>query len=672
MKIGIKNGTATQYAILKSCIQSLFRLLKKRTITSLLNLEIDILSKLDLLTQTERDYIETDLTANLELKEAQILVQREMQRDERKASASYFTDSKGLKIIDVLLRAYSKLSNNGDYYIYDPFMGSGKMLIQGIRSLGKPAIVKVFGIEQVYLSALVGFTATLAEFNGDLSKINIYHGDAFEIIMKEEKFKQRQVSNETFTKVIVTNPPFTRWSRVRNKKLIEKLIENSNYSKFVTRKDMGLQIYGLFLCDLLLTPNDFLISVLPLSTFYTIGGNAIKQFLKQDYTIHGLIDSEVHPSFSDDSKIKEIILVAKKGRSDKNSVFLRYSGEPKIALKVFSDRKQKGVNHVNLFSLPLYIDRNWSVLFQDPHFHELLSGFLQSSLTRDFFGFWKDIYPQNRIVRGFEMYGPGFFFLPNKSWKVIEDSNTFLKIRNRLNNVKLSIGKDYLIRSFSKPSFYYSQITSTVNIYCLTIPPQKDLPFQLVKYIEWGKASGLVKSAIKAFGKFWYAHIHKALHTKQPFGHLIIGDKVDLAFISRSIIANFSIALTTASKNFYVIKMDLDTSKLLCAWFNSSMFIAMLLLYSRKISATWSRLLIDDYFSLPVLNVNCIQESHKQRIMSVFDTMLKITDLPTIWEQLYSEQRMKLDLSILMALEMVEPEKFIKSLYASLKSYISS
>jgi hypothetical protein len=183
---------------------------------------------------------------------------------------------------------------------------------------------------------------------------------------------------------------------------------------------------------------------------------------------------------------------------------------------------------IKLQKLPNFADRNWLSLFNYDRASRLVSiveGALHRGLLR-YLG-------RHEIVRGVEMYGPDFFFIPNTYWLIINEDEDLVTIGNRNSGVKLVIPRKYLVECLRKPEYYSDRIyISNPRYYILAIDeePEEDLR----RYIRWGEE---MKVPALRFGKDWYRHPWRQLQTKKPFGHVFIHDKVDLK--RHKIIVNF-------------------------------------------------------------------------------------------------------------------------------------
>ncbi len=411
-----------------------------------------------------------------------------------------------------------------------------------------------------------------------------------------------------------------------------------------------------------------MISVLPASTFYASYGVGYKKLLRERYDVYALIENDAGASFSEDSGFKELILVAVKRRGSSLAMFIRLNEDVE---GIARDVMNRAGNHpmVNLRELPKFLDRNWLVLFEEYGIRDVIINVIKQGLSNSTLTYWVDE-PGARLVRGIEMYGPDFFFVPNRHWG-IEEGGSYVLLRGP--GGELEIPREFLIKALRKPSLYSRKIRADVNTYMVSIPPLniEELPHGLREYIRWGVDSGVAKPAMNAHGRFWYSHVYRQVMTKRPFGHVFIPDKVDLLFRDRGVFANYSEEEVAASKNFYIVRgVDNELSKLLIGWFNSTIFISMLVLLGRKISDTWTRLLERDYLEIPMISINVGGEA-AQEVVGIVDELLD-RQLPPMWRQIGEGYRYELDLAVARLIGLKDPEVVIEELYEALNRHYAS
>jgi len=583
----------------------------------------------------------------------QVQVQRFLQSSTKKKLAAYYTKRVGLNLMSQFVSEYGKIYNY-PLTLCDPFLGSGLTLSEIVKQNPDLDITKVWGVEPHPLSALVAYSAILHAVNGNLEKVKVFVGDAFKLVAFE-KFTKRNLPKSN---VILTNPPFTRWEILdKNDRIfLAKLVDRLGYNKYVRFKQMNLQVWSLFLMDYILEYNGLLISVLPASTFYTIYGETAKKLLNEKYQIHALIEYKKEPSFSIDSGFKELILISTKGNTFKDTaiVSLNQNGVIERLQTILSGEKpfHKNINWVNTSKIPQPWNNNWLTLFGNSKTKDLLSKIFAKALKKGSIDFWRASLAKKSIVRGVEMYGPDFFFVPNRHWKISEENDNYLILENSTEKMVLRIDKEFLTRAYRRPKFYKSSIKPGVEHFLLSIPPKpfEELPENIVKYIEWGSRGKTAIPAIRSFGKFWYSHVNKQLNTKKPFGRVFLPDKIDPSFRNRAVFSCYSDKPITASKNFYIVSLgNKSLDKAISAWFNSTIFIAYFLVSSRRISDRWTRFLVEDYLRMPIIKLDAISRRDLEEIVKIFNEFAD-TNLSSIRFQIGEHHREQLDRAILDAL----------------------
>jgi hypothetical protein len=611
--------------------------------------------------------------------ENQIRVARLIDPIQRKKLAAYYTKPIGLKLMTCLVSRYAEM-RGWPLILADPFLGSGLTLSETIKELPKSNISKIWGIEPHVLSALVAYASIVHSLGGDYEKVNVIVGDAFKIVYEKLspllQFVEPLQGALPKADVILTNPPFTRWETLDKdyRMFLTKFIDRTGYGKYVKRRQQNLQIISLFLMDCVLKDNGLLISVLPASTFYTLYGEAAKDMLKDKYWVHAIVDLGSEPSFSIDSGFKEVILIASKTKKDSEAAFLTIEDDNVGQLKELSDilkgikPTNSRINWANISKIPYPWNLNWLVLFGQNPLRELISKVFAQAAEKGMLTTWANAFTEKQIVRGIEMYGPDFFFIPNKYWRIIGEHTEGVIIEN-YDGTKLWIGREFIIPALRKPELYINFIVPRVEHYFLLIPPknESELPSDIKKYIEWGQNSSTAKPALRAFGRYWYSHVYKQIHVKKPFGHIFLPDKIDPSFRKRGVFACYSDQPLTASKNFYIASLnDKIKDKALALWFNSSLFIAYFIVASRKISERWTRFLEEDYLRMPVINVNLLDKYALQELANRFDKMAE-KKLSPVKLQLGEDFRLEMDKTLFEIIGIEDPTALHK-LYSLLEN----
>ncbi len=653
------------------------------------------------LSREDIEYIESMIPklGDLSIEESQVLVQKIIPQKKRKSLASYYTIDVGTEFMAKVASEYyrSSLRNRKKKVtIADPFLGSGRTLVGAIRLIGAENIGKVYGIEPYYLSALVAYSA-LIKATGGQTRVEVFNGDAFLIISDSFRRKplarqkdlltfiedtEKAASTEFGADIVLTNPPFTRWSNMPKEYREEliRIISDMGYARFLTRKDPSLQILSMFLVDSILNEGGLLVAVLPASTFYTRAGEGYKRLLRREYQILALLENS-DSSFSEDSGFKEVILVAVKSRRKKRreTVFDRLTRENMEGLVnavLYGESEKK----IDLNSVPGILDRNWSFFFEEGELSKTLLSVIKAGVENGSLVEYEKLYGKESLIRGIEMYGPDFFFLPNRFWDVVGEEMEGIRIRNRTTSETLFIGREYLLKVLRRPQNYSSRIVVEPDTYALSIPPglyPEELEEDLLRYITWGESSGVAQKSIEARKKdwsdkmgMWYSHIGHQIETKKPFGNVFLPDKVDSRFANRGVFANFTQDKTAATKNFYIIRVnDTDAQRILTLWFNSTIFIALFLSTGKKISDTFIRLLEVDYLNGLVPDPGKIEKKTRDELFRIFEVMGK-RELPRLREQLHLgeafELRRRLDELMLDVIGVNEKDRVLRAVYRAL------
>jgi hypothetical protein len=559
----------------------------------------------------------------------------------RKVLASYYTDQIGVKVISTLAKNYVLESGLKDVVVVDPFMGSGVLLAGFIREFGCEKIKRVIGFEKDPLSCIVGY-ALLLRLCGK-GKVEVRCGDTFKIVQLQPTLTSTATSYKSYAHLILTNSPFTRWEllNVEYKRFLEDKFASSGYSRYITRGQLNLQTLSLFLADYMLKDGGLLASVLPASTFYTIYGEGVKKLLRENYHVLALIQKRGEPSFSVGSGFKEVILVASKSRRVGETAFITLdNGVEPTRLEYSLGRVRAPETHyVDLHRITGILDFNWLALFKIEalrQFIDMLSTLLTAKKLLPF----AEALGKKSIVRGVEMYGPDFFLIPNRFWHVLDVRENYLVVSNGVETLELP--KGYLIPALRRPGLYMDAILVKPDHYLVSIPPAGlgELPGDVRVYIEWGLRSGAASVAVRAFGERWYSHVYRQVASKRPFATLFLPDKIDARFRNRGVFAVAPEIPVSATKNFYLV-LDRQCSPLLTLWFNSGLFILLLLHAGRMISRTWTRFLEDDYLKLPIPNPTICREYEGEAGNMIRE--ISSTRLPPLSLQISNPYRRKLD-----------------------------
>ncbi|MHA2365668.1 MAG: Eco57I restriction-modification methylase domain-containing protein, partial [Candidatus Hodarchaeales archaeon] len=543
-------------------------------------------------------YEKLNLKAILDEDELGTIIQNLLPSILRKSLAANYTSLFIANFIAEITITYEKL----DKKIIDPFAGSSRLLTPILKLADQVANKINFEVNELFdLAALLGVLRLLFIRKNLKSKPTIvFHlGDAFSKIPKPlDLINPTDVFQQA--NLVVMNPPFTRYLRLTNEFL--KSLQNifSRYQKFMYPQ-MGLHIFAIFLADAVLKPNGRIIAILPASTFYSKYSDGLKELILTNYNIEFIIGTSTNKAFSEGSKFKEIILIARKRQKNQEksdfAVFVTLNQEisQNNYLNIVTHLKDKLVSNTEYFQsrtvsyTDLKDNWNWIRYLEHGDLHHLTEMILNSGLIKS----GADL--ELRIVRGFEMYGPDFFFLPNNDWESQSGDENKQTYIHKINNQTVSFPSSILLPALRKPGLYTDFISPEIKHVVLRVKKEEkdSVPHE---YISERQNYWLV--AQKRFGPLWLHHIDAQLTSKKPFGHLFVVDKFGITTTGTFI--HYFDEPITASKNFYLIDCDKQKSKFLAAWMTSTLFILLFLGSRREIGGSFGRLQIVDYYKEPV------------------------------------------------------------------------
>ena len=563
----------------------------------------------------------------------------------RKALAANYTSLLSSELLAMLAVEKDHIT------VIDPFCGSGRLLTAVLdQTTSKHGIaVHVIGNELLGIATILTLTRLLYWFKLHHRAPNLYLtcGDTFERtppLLSLQKNKRKYFGTYD---LVIMNPPFTRYLRLQHTYL-KRLFQLYEPYKAYMGKQMGLHVFALFLADRILKPGGRLAAVLPAPTFYSQYADGLKRFLVNNYQLKYMIGTTMGKAFSEGSDLKEILFIADKLKPMPTMKTTFVTIDTPLTMNNIHEIAE-GLHTNSILRLPIKVqmvrqqelesDWNWIRFLEIGALQTLTIKLRQTERI-------KSAHDLNlRIVRGFEMYGPEFFFIPNQNWEIIEHTKESIIVKHKETNKSFEFSTNWLIRSLRKPGLYRSRITPTIDHFALRISKKQDSTL-LEPYISVNPKTWEV--AAQRFGPDWITHIHTQLESKNPYGHLFIVDKFGIT--TTGVIAHFTDKCLTASKNFYVIDCPVDKAKLLAAWLNSTIFILLFLASRREIGGAYGRLQIIDYQNEPLfIDPISIDPVVSEKIEYLFDTF-RYQPLPPLKEQLSLKPRKDLDIFFLEAL----------------------
>lgn len=143
--------------------------------------------------------------------------------------------------------------------------------------------------------------------------------------------------------LVIMNPPFSRQESVAHfgsdykDRLVERM---GNYGQFVHRR-MSFCSYFVLLADRFLSEGGKLAAVLPASFLTKSSDRKVRQFLLDNYSVQYICARTDRPNFSEDTDLREILLVATKGSSESPVQYILLDGLDAESQKILKGEEGK-------------------------------------------------------------------------------------------------------------------------------------------------------------------------------------------------------------------------------------------------------------------------------------------------------------------------------------------
>ncbi len=191
--------------------------------------------------------------------------------------------------------------------------------------------------------------------------------------------------------------------------------------------------------------------------------------------------------------------------------------------------------------------------------------------------------PQTRNRRGFYIYGPDFFFLPNKYWEIVKQGADEITVQIRGTSEQARLPRQFLAQTLREPSECAYEIRPRPHHFAVVLPPERleTFPPGVVHYVhESDRLHDDGVPAKKAWGGLkdrWYAFVWT--NTREPFGSIVIPEK--FRPYQRGVAAHY-VQENEADENQLMIPVSFYTrdsgepayNELMAAWLNSTVGIA--------------------------------------------------------------------------------------------------
>ena len=560
----------------------------------------------------------------------------------RRRLAAFYTLPEPAKLL-----AYLAIDNK-DAIIGDIACGSGTLLVQSydrLKDLGRESHKKI--LLQLWGSDISAFACELAAINLAIQSpfefaegCNIIHEDAFklkpskfitffdretssreEFLMArgspDEKESEKAVKIPYFD-VLISNPPFTRGHRITQK-----------YREFLYRimpaqielDKIGIHVCFLLYASKLLKKNGTLAFILPNSvTFAHAMESVIKEF-QRVFSVKYLIRSEVDTAFSD-SDLQEIMLIAQKNYEGnakvvtlKKSLLNASDNELNELISLIKDKTAINNDEISLKTIPYSQVKKiiaWKDLFSTSAIFDLIS---------------QNFVSLRKYASSFQYHDPRpkeCFRIPNKYWKIKDDTDNHILIQNIRSDRTLAIDKSFLSKTVHvlreamdlnlSPMFNESDLKSYFFLGHKTNKTDGAKEYWDFNRKNWTTYENLVSAGKLSKNPLsrWSVQINGF---KKKRAQLMLVRKINLKN-NRSIVFSCNKPILVSS-GFYGIRVNNpELAEFLYAYLSSSIFLLDFLCSRRVESGAVGQLLPKDLESRPVPKFEKLDSKNKDLILS--------------------------------------------------------
>ena len=599
-------------------------------------------------------------------------------KDLRKFLSAYYSSN---SIADFIV--YIVIENLKFIRILDPSCGSGTFLVSAYKRIKE---VNPELDHQTILNFLLGvdvsiFASQLASINLALQdplypspRYNLHINDIFKVQIDA-------LNNNTLPQVdiLLGNPPFTRGDRIESKYkdfLANHLKENKINIKY-NKKYLGL--YGYFLLDSvrLLKPGGRLAYILPISVINSSTMNPVLDYIKKFMVFEYFITSDEEVAFSEQSKFKEIILIAKKSISTESTDVKFITLKTKVNRHNYKSLAHKcitnesidipelRINSVDSKMLMVTPSTDWVLFFHSKQYIDIYQQIKQN----------KHLVPVKLILenprrdtdRGIRVGISDFFYLPNKFWVIEQSLDKMLVIKSKENSEILHIPKSVLSPVLRKSSLY-NTIIPKISEYIL-IFPSKFHDSDTSKYIEWGQKKFARK---EGFEGITYNQISRGW----KIARVAIIHKFSLS--SGKFLSFYTQSKCVISDNFIFIRThDVLHDKILAAYLNSTIFLLTYLILRREKVSSLGQIFGTDFRNYFILHPKIVKKNDSIKLCAVFDQFIQESgSFSSLRGQLRDLSlggrtlRYELDYAICEIMRINQIEKFLCQLYETIYNEI--
>ena len=464
--------------------------------------------------------------------------------------------------------------------------------------------------------------------------------------------------------VTIMNPPFTRQERLPEsykEKLTSRLKDYSGY--FTTQ--LGLHGYFILLADRFLKKGGRMAFVLPATALRLKSFDGIKKLISEKYWLRYLVVNGSRSAFSESTQVREILLVAEKGKNKGDTIIATINSMPSNrdeALR-FADYIRNAQNNEYVSTLK---ENQVSVLENINRFlgdeqsrgEDILSGVREQT---DKLLPLPELLKRNnaktirglQVWKGDKIYAAKMFILFSTSRALKEQDEWYLEgtesdriiAINRIDKRQVPIPKQNVVLSLRR----FSGL-GRINV-------SNELDYLISR--EFEKLSYFISGIGKSDLSKW----QRNLKTKKT--HVAIVGRFNISAPGTKLLAYYSESEFTPSQMFWLIKGVIgNDAKIFTLFWNSSINVLQVLSNKKETQGAYIQILAYSFKDFLVPDTSLISPDDKLKLIACFDEVSK-EDMPSILNRYdcMDKLQLRIDMTVFEALGIEYDEDQLKDLY---------
>jgi len=543
-------------------------------------------------------------------------IQEGLGEENMRKYAAFYTGGEAMKAFAVAIDG----NFEDDVVLCDPFCGSG-CLIAGIAKLLKEKIRYVYGFELFPFSAMGAYISTVGALDGDHNRVRVVVGNSFGTVYS--RFFGGGLFGDILPKAnaVVSNPPYLPWTALpeTDRKVAERTLRSGGHDE----TEGNFTSYGAALGDILLEKGGFYGAVLPQSIFYNEKTKwALKMFFEK-YDLKAILTRDVFVKpYSMKSRAMDVLFMGFKGGPSKeyyagmvsDATLARIASQFNVMGEVdgFKPRKLGGGSPMGINNPGAYL--------MEPEASVLLDEMYKTTGKK--LGLMDQVFYKNVLMHqgSLNVTPLDFFFVPNKKWTVFDAGSDPVVLENTETHLHVRIEKRKMEPVFLRPVF--SKGTSNAVPSHLGLMLDERLTDDERHYVEsWG---------IEKRSSWWTKYRDMVL--KEDGSRVHLARVLNLAIKYYAGIAYYTKDKMPPVSSFVRFSSGSDEDdRISVSWFNSIFFVAMLMVFGRRMNQDSLYMTTGDYKGFPFPKLHEMSPEDKSVFAKHVDGMV---DLKSFWESI--------------------------------------